>query len=132
MSERRLQARAREGGPREVRALVRAFNSMAARLQTNDEQRRSLMADVTHELRTPITIIQGNLEGMLDGIYPADREHIAAILEETHTVIARGGRPAHAVGGRKRGAQAGARSQRPGNCWKIPPRHFASGRRQPA
>ena len=79
-------ARAREGGPREVRALVRAFNSMAERLQTNDEQRRSLMADVTHELRTPITIIQGNLEGMLDGIYPADREHIAAILDETHTL----------------------------------------------
>jgi two-component system OmpR family sensor kinase len=44
------------------------------------------MADVTHELRTPITIIQGNLEGMLDGIYPADREHIAAILDETHTL----------------------------------------------
>jgi two-component system sensor histidine kinase BaeS len=78
--------RVREGGPREVRALVRAFNTMAARLQTNDEQRRSLMADVTHELRTPITIIQGNLEGMLDGIYPADREHIASILDETHTL----------------------------------------------
>jgi signal transduction histidine kinase len=70
-------------GPREMRSLVHAFNSMAARLQISDEQRRSLLADVTHELRTPITVIQGNLEGMLDGVYPADPEHLESILNET-------------------------------------------------
>ncbi|RPI92038.1 MAG: HAMP domain-containing protein, partial [Chloroflexi bacterium] len=75
--------RVEERGPGEVRALAHAFNSMAAKLQTDDEQRRRLLADVTHELRTPITIIQGNLEGMLDGIYPAGPERIQSILEET-------------------------------------------------
>jgi signal transduction histidine kinase len=45
-----------------------------------------LLADVSHELRTPITVIQGNLEGLLDGIYPADQQHIASILEETRVL----------------------------------------------
>jgi signal transduction histidine kinase len=45
-----------------------------------------LLADVSHELRTPITVIQGNLEGLLDGIYPADQQHIAPILEETRVL----------------------------------------------
>jgi signal transduction histidine kinase len=80
--------RARERGPREVRALVRAFNSMAERLQLNETQRRNLLADVTHELRTPLTVIQGNLEGLLDGVYPRDETHLAAILEDTR-VLAR-------------------------------------------
>jgi two-component system sensor histidine kinase BaeS len=72
-----------ESGPREARALARAFNSMTARLQADDEQRRNLLADVTHELRTPLTVIQGNLEGLLDGIYPRDDAHLEPILEET-------------------------------------------------
>jgi two-component system OmpR family sensor kinase/two-component system sensor histidine kinase BaeS len=81
-------ARVHERGPREVRALVRAFNSMAERLQLNETQRRNLLADVTHELRTPLTVIQGNLEGLLDGVYPPDEAHLATILEDTH-VLAR-------------------------------------------
>lgn len=81
-------ARVTSGGPLEIRSLVQAFNSMAARLQVNDEQRRSLLADVTHELRTPLTVIQGNLEGMLDGVYPADAAHLGSLLEETQ-VLAR-------------------------------------------
>ena len=76
-------ARIVERGPRETRALARAFNSMIIRLQADDEQRRILLADVTHELRTPLTVIQGNLEGLLDGIYPRDDAHLSPILEET-------------------------------------------------
>ena len=76
-------ARVRERGPREVRSLARAFNSMAQRLQVTDEQRRNLLADVTHELRTPLTVIQGNLEGLIDGVYPADEAHLKSILDET-------------------------------------------------
>jgi signal transduction histidine kinase len=45
-----------------------------------------LLADVTHELRTPVAIIQGNLEGLLDGVYPADEDHLAPILEETRVL----------------------------------------------
>lgn len=81
-------ARAVERGPAEVRALIRAFNAMAEQLQLTETQRRDLLADVTHELRTPLTIIQGNLEGLLDGIYPRDEAHLAAILEDTR-VLAR-------------------------------------------
>lgn len=73
-------------GPGEVRGLAHAFNSMAERLEANDRQRRALLADVTHELRTPITVIQGNLEGMLDGIYPADPDHLQSLLDETHVL----------------------------------------------
>src|ERR1700716_63042 len=65
-------ARVRPRGPRELRSLARAFNAMSARLETSEEQRRRLLADVTHELPTPLTIMQGNLEALLDGLYPAD------------------------------------------------------------
>ena len=75
-----------ERGPREIRAISRALNDMAARLAADQEVRRNLLADVTHELRTPITIIQGNLEGMLDGIYPADAAHLESILDETRVL----------------------------------------------
>lgn len=80
--------RVAEHGPREVRALVRAFNAMTERLQLNEIQRRNLLADVTHELRTPLTVIQGNLEGLLDGVYPRDDAHLGLILEDTR-VLAR-------------------------------------------
>ncbi len=76
-------ARVSEEGPRDVRRLARAFNSMVERLHTDEERRRNLLADVAHELRTPLAVIQGNAEGMLDGLYPADREHLEPILEET-------------------------------------------------
>jgi two-component system sensor histidine kinase BaeS len=75
-----------ERGPREIRNLARAFNSMTERLEQNDEQRRALLADVTHELRTPLTVMQGNIEAMLDGVYPRDDEHLAPILEETRVL----------------------------------------------
>lgn len=72
-----------ERGPREVLSLARAFNNMASRLHLSDEQRRNLLADVTHELHTPLTVIQGNLEGMLDGVYPADEANLRSLLNET-------------------------------------------------
>jgi two-component system sensor histidine kinase BaeS len=81
-----LSVRLPERGPRELRALARAFNAMVERLKTTEAVRRDLLADVTHELRTPITVIQGNLEAMLDGVYPADAEHITPVLEDTRVV----------------------------------------------
>jgi two-component system OmpR family sensor kinase/two-component system sensor histidine kinase BaeS len=72
-----------ERGPREIRRLGRSFNQMTERLQTNEERRRNLLADVTHELRTPLAVMQANLEGLMDGVYPADPAHLALILDET-------------------------------------------------
>jgi signal transduction histidine kinase len=56
---------------------------MTTRLQVNEEQRRHLLADVAHELRTPLAVVRGNLEAMLDGVYPRDDTHLVPILEET-------------------------------------------------
>ncbi len=72
-----------ERGSGEVRSLSRAFNAMSRRLAEGDEQRRRLLAEVSHELRTPLTVIQGTVEGMLDGLYPADHEHLERIQAET-------------------------------------------------
>lgn len=80
--------RVREAGPSEVRGLARAFNAMTTRLAHNEQQRRALLADVTHELRTPLAVVQGNLEALIDGVYPADEAHLAPVLEETR-VLAR-------------------------------------------
>jgi len=70
-------------GVPEMRRLARAFNTMTERLATNERRRRQLFADVAHELRTPLSVIQGNVEGMLDGLYPSDRERLDTVLEET-------------------------------------------------
>ena len=75
-------------GPRDLRALTSGFNTMAARLESEEERRRRLLADLGHELRTPIAVIEGHLEAVLDGVYPADEAHLDPILDETR-VLAR-------------------------------------------
>jgi signal transduction histidine kinase len=63
--------------------LAAVFNHMVEELERADRQRRNLTADVAHELRTPLQIIQGNLEGILDGVYRPSEDHITATLDET-------------------------------------------------
>lgn len=75
--------RVEEKGSPEIYTLIKGFNAMAERLQVSDEQRRTMLADLSHELRTPITVIQGNVEGILDGLYPADEARLKSIIEET-------------------------------------------------
>ena len=81
-----LSARVPVSGPGEFAQLAESFNHMTSELQRADEQRRNLTADVAHELRTPLHIIQGNLEGILDGVYEPDPEHIRATLDETRSL----------------------------------------------
>ncbi len=83
VAEGDLNVRVTERGTREFRQLAFSFNRMTEELARTDEQRRNLTADVAHELRTPLHIIQGNLEGILDGVYQPTPEHIEATLEET-------------------------------------------------
>jgi signal transduction histidine kinase len=78
-----LTVRVAERGSHEFRQLAHSFNRMTEELARTDQQRRNLTADVAHELRTPLHVIQGNLEGILDGVYAPTTEHIEATLEET-------------------------------------------------
>ena len=57
---------------------------MAARLDATEEQRRRFLADVTHELRTPLAVLQSGIEAQLDGIHARDDATSASLLEETH------------------------------------------------
>ena len=79
-------ARVPESGSRDIRSVARAFNSMSERLKAIDEQRRNFVADVTHELRTPLSVIRGQAEAIADGLYPADAAHLAPILDATQTL----------------------------------------------
>ncbi len=54
-------------GPREVQDLIRGFNTMSTRIKTAQQSQRQFVANVSHELKTPITIIQGFAQAMLDG-----------------------------------------------------------------
>jgi two-component system OmpR family sensor kinase/two-component system sensor histidine kinase BaeS len=78
-----LDVRVREDLPGEFRQMATSFNRMTSELQRAEQQRRNLTADIAHELRNPLHIIQGNLEGMIDGVYPSDTPHISAALDET-------------------------------------------------
>ncbi len=70
-------------GPPELRQLTVTFNEMAARLAANEEQRRRFLADITHELRNPLAVLQSEIEAQLDGVHPRDDHHLASLLEET-------------------------------------------------
>jgi signal transduction histidine kinase len=70
-------------GPRELRQLATTFNEMASRLAANEEQRRHFLADITHELRNPLAVLQSAIEAQLDGVHPRDDRHLASLLDET-------------------------------------------------
>ena len=78
-----LSRRVEVGGSAEVAELGHAFNDMAAELERAERQRQNLVADVAHELRTPLSVLQGNLQAILDSVYPLDRAEIAHLYDET-------------------------------------------------
>lgn len=61
--------------PSEVQELALAFNNMASSLQKSEVQRQEFVANVSHELKTPMTTISGYLDGMLDGTIPPERHN---------------------------------------------------------
>src|SRR5205814_10577303 len=78
-------ARIREYGPPQLRTVARAFNAMSARLQSTDEQRRGFLADVAHELRTPLSVIRAEAEAIAEGVHPADGDHLSTIVDATRS-----------------------------------------------
>ncbi|HEU68259.1 MAG TPA: HAMP domain-containing protein, partial [Candidatus Acetothermia bacterium] len=67
----------------EIGCLGQAFNEMAAALESSEKSRQNLLADVAHELRTPLAVVRGNLEGMLDGVFPLAPEGLALVYDQT-------------------------------------------------
>ena len=76
-------ARVREQGPRELRSLARSFNRMAEQLGANENARRTLIGNIANELRSPLTMLRENIEGLLDGNFARDDAHMNLILGET-------------------------------------------------
>lgn len=67
----------------ETRQLARSVDEMAVRLRTAETRRVAFQADIAHELRTPLSVIQGATEGMLDGVYARDDEHLELVLRRS-------------------------------------------------
>jgi len=73
-------------GIREVRRAAGAFGAMRVRAEATEQRRRSFLADVTHELKTPLAVIRGQAEGIADGVYPPSPESVKPILEAAQTL----------------------------------------------
>jgi two-component system OmpR family sensor kinase len=83
VAEGDLSQRVEERGSLEVAQVSHAFNEMTAALAQAEEQRRNLTADLAHELRTPLSVLQGNLRAILDDVYPLEKAEIARLYDET-------------------------------------------------
>ncbi len=83
VAEGNLSVRVSENKSDMFSELIKRFNKMLEELERSDKQRRNLTSDIAHELRTPLHIIQGNLEGVIDGVYEPTTEHINNTLDET-------------------------------------------------
>lgn len=83
-----LKARAQvpKGAPMEIQDLALAFNNMAQSLEKSEYQRKEFVANVSHELKTPMTTISGFVDGMLDGTIPPEShpKYLQIVSGETH------------------------------------------------
>lgn len=70
------------GAPGELGELSRAFDGMAQTLDDERQSRRRLVSDLAHEVRTPIAILQGNLEEMVDGVAEPTQERLGSLHDE--------------------------------------------------
>jgi signal transduction histidine kinase len=78
-----LTQRVPSGSKDELGSLAETFNEMAGSLAKAQTERQQFLADVAHELRTPLAVIQANTEGMQDGVLPVDLEQVNTIHAQT-------------------------------------------------
>ncbi|MEM9775576.1 MAG: HAMP domain-containing sensor histidine kinase [Chloroflexota bacterium] len=73
-------------GTDEFQAVTHSFNSMASQLEKAEELRQNLLSDVAHELRNPMHVIKGNIEAMIDGVFPRSNEELELLLKQTQVI----------------------------------------------
>lgn len=72
----------------ELGDLAENFNTMVASLEAAEAWKKQIIADAAHELRTPVSLIQGQLEMMLEGVYELDRKNLQSLYEEARRLAA--------------------------------------------
>ncbi|MCL4560802.1 MAG: ATP-binding protein [Chloroflexi bacterium] len=87
MAKGDLAARVPARGNDEMAVLGRAFNQMADSIQKAEASRRSMIADIAHELRTPLSVQQAQLEAFQDEIDPITPDNIHNVLEQNHQLV---------------------------------------------
>jgi two-component system, OmpR family, sensor histidine kinase BaeS len=80
--DRSARVRVPGGSGDEVTRLAEAFNAMAASIERSDRQRKALVSDIAHELRTPLANVRSHLEAAEDGVVPLDGDLITSLREE--------------------------------------------------
>jgi two-component system OmpR family sensor kinase/two-component system sensor histidine kinase BaeS len=82
LAQGEMNARAPVHSRDEVGQVAVSFNQMAGQLERYAAERQNMIADIAHELRTPLAVIQSNLEAMLDGVLPASRAELISLHQE--------------------------------------------------
>jgi len=87
VASQELNVRVEVRGAQEINDLADNFNQMVESLEHSEQIRRNMLADVSHELLTPLTVMQGNLRAILDDIYALDKEEIGKLYEQNKHLI---------------------------------------------
>ncbi|MBN1287622.1 MAG: HAMP domain-containing protein [Anaerolineae bacterium] len=82
LTANRLGRQVEVKGTAEMRELAEAFNQMSRSLAESEALRQRMTADIAHELRTPVSVLRGHIEAILDGVFPADTEHLAVAYDQ--------------------------------------------------
>jgi two-component system OmpR family sensor kinase/two-component system sensor histidine kinase BaeS len=70
-------------GTTEFREVAAAFNRMSVALAESEAVRQRMTSDIAHELRSPVSVMRGQLEAMMDGVFPLNTEQLVVVYDQT-------------------------------------------------